>query len=84
MSEMKSWRIRFTNLRQPAPTSVYVVKLEFHVDNIHLVDHAPCSSRRPGASRPSSLTCALAVTEGLNTGAGMNFSALLTYPWAVD
>jgi hypothetical protein len=29
MSEMKSWRIRFTNLRQPAPTSVYVVQLEF-------------------------------------------------------
>jgi hypothetical protein len=29
MGEMKSWRIRFTNLRQPAPTSVYVVQLEF-------------------------------------------------------
>jgi hypothetical protein len=39
-----------------------------------LVDHAPWSSRRPGASRPPSLTCALAVTEGLNTGAGMNFT----------
>jgi hypothetical protein len=34
MSEMKSWRIRFTNLRQPAPTSVYVVQREFYADNI--------------------------------------------------
>jgi hypothetical protein len=40
MNEMKSWRNRFTNLRQPAPTSVYVVKLEFHADNIR-----SCGSR---------------------------------------